>query len=240
MRWILLVLLLFPALAFAKDCEPPTREGMEIRGLFSFSECMIDKVAALERENAAIKTELEAIRAALSKFPGELQIDNGRVTRTGGETLVQASFITTARRREGTVALGADQKALEALCAIGCKVNLVLAPEGLRDDDPGTAAVVATCSLHYAAKSGACSLGGCGNPVSGVDGDGKPPGNSGGEVIASAGGACLLADSEPSRSVNSEGGMLGGDRAKGLFLIATPALWTGTEDRFRCVLKLGH
>jgi hypothetical protein len=55
-----------------------------------------------------------------------------------------------------------------------------------------------------------------------------------------AGGACILADSEPSRSVDPEGEMLGGDRAKGLFLIAAPALWTGKEDRFRCELKLGR
>jgi hypothetical protein len=241
MRWILVAFVLLAGPAQAKDCEPPKKEGREITGLIGFSKCMIDKVADLERENAELRTELEKIQASLSKFPGELRSENGRVTRTGGENLVQASFTTSARRREAPASLGIDQKALEALCVIGCTVNLVLTAEGLRKEDPGPVSAVATCNFRYTAKSGAWTQGGgCGEPVSGVDGNGKPPGKSGGEVIAVSGGACMLADSEPSRSVDDEGELLGGDRAKGLFLIAAPALWTGKEDRFRCELKLGR
>jgi hypothetical protein len=241
MRWIVIVFALLSSSAGARDCEPPKRVNEELNGVIKFSECMIDKVASLERENAELRKELEKIRSALTKFPGDLRNEDGRVTRTGGENLVQATFITGARRGAGPAALDVDQKAVEALCAVGCTVNLVLAAEGLRKEDPGSVNAAATCSLRYTAKSGAWSQGGgCGDPVSGVDGNGKPPGRSGGEIIAMAGDACMLADSEPGRSVDADGQLLGADRAKGLVLIASPALWTGTEARFRCEMKISR
>jgi hypothetical protein len=55
------------------------------------------------------------------------------------------------------------------------------------------------------------------------------------------GDACILADSEPSRSVGAaDAPVLNADRSRGLFLIAVPAFWTGKEDRFRCELKVGR
>ncbi|MCX7286553.1 MAG: hypothetical protein NTW20_03060 [Rhodobacterales bacterium] len=241
MRWIFVVLALASGAASAKDCEPPKRVNEELSGVIKFSECMIDKVAGLERENAELRKELDKIQTALTKFPGEMRNEDGRVTRSGGENLMQATFITGARRGAGPAALAIDQKALEAICAVGCTVNLVLAAEALRKEDPGSVNTAATCSLRYTAKSGTWSQGGgCGDPVSGVDGDGKPPGKSGGEVIATVGDACVLADSEPGRSVDAAGQLLGADRAKGIYLIAAPALWTGTEARFRCEMKISR
>lgn len=241
MRLALIFSLVLVGPSLAKDCEPPKKEGREISGLIDFSECMIDKVAALERENAALKMDLETIETALSRFPGELRNENGRVTRIGGDNLVLATFSTSARRRETVASVAIDQTALEALCGIGCTINIVLSAEGLRKDDPPPVFADASCTLRYTAKSGAWAQGGgCGEPVTGVDGDGKPPGRSGGEVIATAGGVCILADAEPGRGVAADGQLLGADRAKGLYLIATPALWTETADRFRCDVKFGR
>jgi hypothetical protein len=241
MRLILVAFALLAGTAAAKDCEPPKRVGEELNGVIKFSECMIDKVAGLERENSDLRKDLEKIQAALKKFPGEIRNEGGRVTRSGGENLVLATFVTDARRGSGPVALEIDQKALEAICAVGCTLNLALAAEGLRKDDPGSVNTAVTCSLRYDAKGGEWSQGGgCGDPVSGIDGDGKPPGESGGEAIAVAGGACVLADSEPARSVDADGQLLGEDRAKGLFLVAAPTAWTGTEARFRCEMRIAR
>lgn len=241
MRLLSVLLVLLATTAHARECEAPKQEGGEVRGLRAYVDCMNKAVATLERDNADLKKELEKIQASLSKFPGEFRNEDGRVTRSGGDSLVHATFSTGARRREAAAALGIDQKALEALCAVGCTINLMLSAEGLRKSDPPPVFADATCTLRYTAKSGAWSQGGgCGDAVSGVDGDGKPPGGSGGEIIGSAGEACILADSEPARGVSPDGQLLNADRAKGLYLIAAPALWTGTETRFRCELKLSR
>jgi hypothetical protein len=238
MRWSLIVVALAAGTANAKDCAPPTADKLQIEGLRAFSECVNEKIAALETENARLLKELEKIQISLKKTPGEFLNENGSVTRSGGQSLVQATFIATARRREGPAALPIDQEVLESLCAVGCSMNLLIEGEALRKGDPGSVSDVATCLLRYSARTGAWSQGGgCGDAVSGIDGDGKPPGKVGGEVIASSGGACILADSEPSRSFGTENQLLEGDRTKGLYLIAAPAFFLGTEARFRCELK---
>lgn len=241
MRLLSALLVLLATASHARDCEAPKQEVGEVRGLRAYVDCMNKAVATLERDNADLKRELEKIRASLTKFPGEFRNEDGRVTRSGGDSLVSATFSNSARRREAAAAMGIDHKALETLCAVGCTINLVLSAEGLRKSDPPPVFAGATCTLRYAANSGAWTQGGgCGDPVSGVDGDGKPPGGSGGEIIGSAGEACILADSDPGRGVAPDGLLLNADRTKGLYLIAAPALWTGTENRFRCELKLSR
>jgi hypothetical protein len=239
MRWMVVAFALAAGAADAKDCVTPRTDGLRLDGLKAFSECVNARMAALEKENAGLREELEKVRKSLTRLPGEFLNESGRVTRSGGESLVQATFLTTARRREGPAALPIDQKVLETLCGSGCNMNLVMEGEALRKGDPGSVSAVATCRLRYSARNGAWSSGGgCGDAVSGVDGDGKPPGKSGGEVIATAGDACILADSEPSRSIGAQDQFLDGDRAKGLYLIAAPAFFLGTEAKFRCELKI--
>jgi hypothetical protein len=241
MRWIVasFAFALASGPANAKDCVLPKSDGIRIDGMVAFSDCVNARMAALENENARLRDELEKVRKSLTGLPGEFVNESGRVTRSGGESLVQATFTTAARRREGPSALPLDLKVIETLCETGCTINLVMEGEALRKGDAASVSDVATCMLRYSGKNGAWSQGGgCGDAVSGVDADGKPPGKSGGEVIATAGAACLLADSEPNRAIGASDGLLDGDRAKGLFLIAVPALFQGTEARFRCEMKI--
>lgn len=239
MRFLPALLCLLASAAQAKDCEPPIFEERKVTGFIAFAKCMNDRVGKLEEENAKLRDELEKTRDSLAEFPGELKNDNGRVTRTGGDNLVQASFATSARKGQAAAGLAIDQQALEAMCAVGCTLHLALTAEALRKSDPPPVFADATCSLRYTTKNGAWSQGGgCGDAASGVDGDGKPPGEAGGEVLAAAGGACLVADAEPGRGVNKDGQVLGADRAKGLFLVAAPLMFTGTDARFRCELKI--
>jgi hypothetical protein len=234
------ILLVFSAtLAEARECKPPDIDNKNIRGLRAFSECMILEVEDLKRENAKLRDEIDKIRKSLADFPGELQNTDGRVARRGGDRLAQASFSRVARARERATSLDIDQKAIVALCVSGCLMSLSLVAEGLREADTAPIATLGPCGFTYNPKSGAWAMSeACGEPVSGVDGDGVPGGSSGGEVIVAVGGACIMADSEPSLSVGSEAGKLGHDRAKGLYLVADPALFQGVEDRFRCELKI--
>lgn len=238
MRWSLVLVALAAGAADARDCALPRVDSYQIEGLLAFSDCVNERIAALENENAALRAELESVRVALKRLPGDFLNEGGKVTRSGGQSLVQATFIATARRREGPAALAIDQGVLETLCSVGCSITLVMEGEALRKGDPGSVSEVASCQLRYSAKNGAWSQGGgCGNAVSGIDGDGKPAGKVGGDVIASSGGACILADSQPSRSVGTGDQLLEADRERGLYLIAAPAFFPGTEARFRCELK---
>lgn len=241
MRFLPALFCLLATAALAEDCNIPRNDGQNVTGLGAFAKCMNERVAKVEEENARLREELDEMRGSLASFPGELKNDNGRVTRTGGDNLVQASFSTSARKGQAASGLPIDQSALEAMCAVGCTIHLALTAEALRKNDPPPVFADATCSLRYTAKNGAWAQGGgCGEAVSGVDGDGKPPGKAGGEVLAGAGGACLLTDAEPGRGVKEEGQVLGADRAKGLFLVAAPLFFTGPDARFRCEMKIGR
>jgi hypothetical protein len=241
MRVFPLLLCLLATTAQAKDCESPRMQGRDVIGLKTFSDCMNDRVARLEADNAALREELKTMSDALAEIPGALKNDNGRVTQTGGKNVMQATYTTAARKGQAAAGLPIDQEALETLCAVGCTIHLAMTAETLRKDDPPPVFADATCTLRYTAESGAWSQGGgCGEAVSGVDGDGKPPGGAGGEVLAVSGEACLLADAEPGRGVAEKGQVLAADRAKGLYLIAAPLLFTGTDARFRCEMKIGQ
>lgn len=241
MRFLPVFVLLLASAVQAEDCDIPQNDGHVVTGLGAFAKCMNERVGKLEEENARLRQELETTRGSLDEFPGALKNDNGRVSRTGGENLVQASFSNSGRKGQTASGLAVDQAALEQICANGCTVRLALMAEALRKSDPPPVFADATCSLRYTPVSGAWAQGGgCGAAVSGVDGDGKPPGKAGGEVLASVGGACILADAEPGRGVAAEGPVLATDRTKGLFLIAAPALFTGTDARFRCQMTIGR
>lgn len=241
MRWIFAAIAVLAGSADAKDCIVPEVVDRRVTDLVSFAECVNARLAALEQENAGLRKDLAKAEAALTRLPGELFNENGRETRSGGESLVRATFTLTARRREGPASLAIDQKALERLCGGGCTVSLVMEGEALRKGEPASAAAVASCLLRYSVQTGGWSQsGGCGNPVAGVDGDGRPQGRSGGEVIASVGETCILADSEAGRELGKTDGLLTADRSRGLYLIAVPAVFPGTEAKFRCELKLAR
>jgi hypothetical protein len=241
MRVLLAILVLLAGAAQARDCRPPKDEGKKITGLGAFAECVIAEISDLRQENARLQDKVEQLEKSLAGIPGEMKNVNGRVTRTGGDTLVRADFSLDGRARQAAIGLEVDQKALERLCGEGCSFTLALTAVGLREGDPTPIYATGPCAFQYKAKSGAWSRSGaCGGEAAGVDGDGSPSGAPGGEVIAMAGEACLLADSGPRRNVDPEDQPLSRDREKGLVLIANPALWTGSEQRFRCDLRISR
>jgi hypothetical protein len=239
MRLSLIALSLLTGVAEARSCKLPELAGRDIRGLRSFSECLVDEIADLKRQQAEFIKEINDLRILLANIPGEIENRNGRVTHLGGERLAQATYLLAARSRESAVALDIDQQVLVTLCELGCSITLSISAEGLREADPAPVAALGPCAFRYNRKSGAWALSGaCGDPVSGIDGDGVPNGTPGGEAIVALDGACSLADSEPGLSVDADVSSLGSDRAMGLFLLAEPALWLGAETRFRCELKI--
>jgi hypothetical protein len=241
MRLMLLFLLLCASAAQARDCDPPRWENNGLTGIADFSKCVNARVADLEAENADLSDRIVALEETLAALPGEMTDVNGRVTRSGGGNLVRAGFALDGRAQQAVMAMDVDQKALEQLCGEGCSFTLVLTAIGLREGDAAPVFATGPCAFQYKAKSGAWTRSAaCGEAATGVDGNGMPSGEPGGEAIAVAGDACLLADSGPRRSVDPVTQSLSRDRDKGLMLIADPTLWTGTEQRFRCDLRIAR
>lgn len=239
MRVLFVLLMLAAGAAQAEDCKRPQYENKMMRGLDEFVDCVNRRLAGLEKEKALLQDRVESLEKLISGLPGEMTDTNGRVTRSGGGALVRAAVSLDARSRQAVMERRIDQKALEQLCGEGCNVTLSLTAVGLREGDPTPIFAVGPCGFQYKVKSGAWTLGeACGKAVSGVDGDGSLADAAGGEVIVTAGEACQFADSGPRRSVDPEDQPLSRDRDKGLVLIADPALWTGSEQRFRCDLRI--
>jgi hypothetical protein len=248
MRAIVFAFFLTTGVAAAEDCRLPVFENKALSGVVDFSKCIRKQVSDLETENAKLRKELDEMQKALANFPGELVNENGRETRFGGDRLTQATYTLKVRTRESTSSVALDPKVLGELCGLGCTVFLIQTGERLGNAASTSASALGPCSFLYDAKIGTWSLGGCGEAVSGTDGNGTPTGADGGEVIATVGASCTLADAEPARAVEQApetevetvAQRLGNDRAKGLFLIANPALWSGEEDRFRCELRFAR
>jgi hypothetical protein len=239
MRVLFVILVLAAGAAQARDCKEPWWEDKILKGMGTYVQCVNDRLAELEKEKAQLQDQVDKLDKIMAGLPGELTDLNGRVTRSGGGKLTRAGFSLDARARQAAMGLDIDQKALEQLCGEGCSLTLVLTAIGLREGDPTPIFATGPCAFQYKAKSGAWTRSGaCGNEAAGVDGDGILSDVPGGDVIATAGEACLLADSGPRRSVDPEDQPLSRDREKGLALIADPSLWKGSEQRFRCDLRI--
>lgn len=239
MRVLLVILMLAGGAARAEVCKAPVIENKLVKGLGDYVDCVNKRLAGLEKEKAQLQDRVEKLEKLISSLPGEMTDMNGRVTRSGGGSLVRAVFSIEARQRQAAAEKRIDQKALEQLCSEGCSVTLSLTAVGLREGDPTPIFTAGPCGFQYKAKSGAWTRGeACGPAVSGVDGDGTLADSPGGDLIAAAGQACLFSDSGPRRSVDPEDQPFSRDREKGLVLIADPALWTGSEQRFRCDLRI--
>lgn len=241
MRWMLFVVAFLAGTAEARECREPYWENKNLKGMGDFAKCVNERLAELETENAQLKDDVKDLEKTLDGLPGEMTDMNGRVTRSGGGNLTRAGFALDGRARQAAMGMDIDQKALEKLCGEGCSLTLVLTAVGLREGDAAPVFATGPCAFQYKAKSGAWTRGGdCGETMAGVDGNGSVAGDTGAEVIAEAGAACILADSEPAKGVGSEAQPLAADRDKGLVLIANPALWKGSEQRFRCDLKIAR
>lgn len=241
MRVLLVILILAAGTVQARECKEPWWENKVLKGMSTYVECVNDRLAELETEKAQLQDKVDKLDKIMAGLPGEMTDMNGRVTRSGGGNLMRAGFSVDARARQAAMEMDIDQTALEHLCGEGCSLTLVLTAIGLREGDPTPIFATGPCAFQYKAKSGAWTRGGtCGAEAAGVDGDGSLSDAPGGDIIAIAGEACLLADSGPRRSVDPEDQPLSRDRDKGLVLIADPSFWAGSEQRFRCDLRISR
>ncbi len=233
------------------DCPPPSRGGIVIddgrvllRGRDgAVVRCLADEVAALRRENRALRQRVDMLEAALAQAPVPYLAEDARVSAEAGRPVGRASFVLTARQTSQPAALTLDAGVVAALCGRpgGCRVTLVEAGEGLRRSDPAPRRTTGPCALTYATESGAWARAApCGadaGAAAGVDGDGAGPGSAAGAgaaIIASA-GRCHLADAPAERG---PGGAtpLAADRTRGLHLVALAG--GAAAGRFRCELAL--
>ncbi len=226
----------------ARECRLPLLIG-DAAVPTSFLSCLLDEISDLKRDQTRLRREVNELTEALSELPGQFRNEDGVVSADEDRKLATASFRLTSRSTSDTTSLPVDQDAMETLCAGtgGCTVTLFLRPEGLRPADPVDIVATGPCLFDYDPKNGVWVRGGaCGEAgaLTGTDGNGTPGGNDGGEIVAAAGGACLLADSDPGLTVGPGAGLFGRDHSRGLFLVAAPSLRDNGSGRFRCELKI--
>lgn len=238
--------LLAAAPARARDCREDMPRGLPARA-FAYAEvidCLLGEIATLRREAARLAARVGALEAALSAIPADYVNLDGKARAPEGRPVGKALFVLSARQTGGTAAMPLDMSVVEALCAGpgGCSLLLVRRDAGLARPRGSAARGVGPCLFLYDADGGAWfRAAGCGGAdAAGVDGDGGALSGSGagGEIVAEAGGSCLLADSDARPQLGREATLLGGDRGPGLFLIAAPDRGDDPGRRFRCELVL--
>ena len=243
----LAVLFLCAALpAQARDCRAEMPRGWPEHA-FAYADvidCLLGEIAALRREEARLARRVGELEAALAAVPADYVNLDGKAEAPEGRPVGRARFVLTARLTGGTAAMPLDMAVVEALCAGpgGCSIALARRNLDPRRDGAGTAEGVGPCLFLYDGETLAWfRAAGCdGGGVAGVDGDGGPRSGSGagGEILAEAGGVCLLADSDASPRLGPEATFLGGDHGPGLFLIAAPERGDRPGRRFRCELDI--
>lgn len=252
MKRIALSIVLFLAATplLARDCGSPV---FNRNGYISerYVACLRQEIEELKQQQTqiirslqALQTTLEEAQEALKSLPGTYRNRDGQISQDEDRTLAVAFYHLTARPTGGINGLGIDQTVLETLCSSSaCTFTLSLRPQSLRETDAVVSTIIGPCILDYDSETGVWVRSGTCGPSganSGKDGNGTPSGNTGSETIAIAGGACILADSDPGLNVGPENGPLGRDHAKGLYLIAAPDFSETTDDRFECELKISN
>ena len=239
----LTMFLLYPAVADARTCRLPSGNvsdlGEYLETLDTI-ECLLREIEDLKRGQAVLTAEIERLTRQTANVPGEYRNEDGKITVPGSRKIANASFRLTSQQGGGSASLAIDQEVWQALCAdgTGCTLSMFLEADGLRLNETADTAATGPCTLNYNKSSGAWSIGtGCNGPdvVRGTDRNAEPGSRGGGELVMSAGGACILADADASRAV---GGIdiLGADGSRGFYLVAAPG--TAAEGRFRCVLTV--
>lgn len=209
------------------------------------------KINDLKREINDLKREQKRFRRVTAEFErviGEIPVDylneDGKVTVEPNRRIGKAIFMLSARLTGGANSLKVDQEILEELCSRHgrCEISIFFQAIDIRDSNPTNSVASGPCIFSYASSTGAWVRGeGCGSEgsLNGIDGDeavagpGQHPG-----VIAMAGGACLLAESDARSHFASGAQALQRDHAKGLFLIAIPSRREQGTRQFRCILEI--
>ena len=232
--------------AEARNCVMPPaslKQSTEQFGAYNTLACALAEINDLKAEQAQLRAEVNRLKRAVRELPGEFRNEDGKISKPDGGKIGSATFLLTARSGLGSASLPIEQSLLAELCSGGggCSVTVLYEAEGIRLGETTETIAVGPCSLSYNPTSGSWARGdGCGEAgvPTGIDGNGSPVSGGGGETIAAAGGACVLADADAGRSVGGSGEFLGGDSARGFHLIAAPALREKTGGRFRCELKI--
>ena len=203
--------------------------------------CLVIELNRVRRENTDLRTRLEEVEGLLTELPAEFSNINGEVTEDPERAIGTATFLLSARSTGGANALPIDERALFEVCGAsgGCAVSLAFRQIGLFNDEPKDSILTGPCQLTYAPDTREWNLGaGCGTgPISGKDGDRLSSAADADPVIVASGGACILSESEPSRSVGTQDGFQR-DTAPGLFLVAMPSRQPDGIRRFECELVL--
>lgn len=226
--------------ALARDCRLPLRTEAEARDLVN---CLLAEIHDLKREQVQLRRLIEEQARALQELPGDYRNDNGIVSRDRNRRLSTATVLFSSSEANSISGIKVAQDVLEELCARegGCALSLTLRAEGHQASPPRDETITGPCLLNYTSQTGAwLSSGDCGavEAKRGQDGDGVPTGDGGAEVIAEAGGGCLLADSNPNIRIGPGNNTLGRDHEMSLFVIAASDLRQNGSGRFRCELKI--
>lgn len=257
----LLICLLAALPAAARDCSGALPRGVPLRSyvLRDAVDCLISELRVLQRNQSRMAEELDRTRRALAVAQAAIPVDylneDGRITLPENRPIGRASFVLSARTTGGPASLALDRAVVAELCgdAGGCSLRLARRDLGLAAAPPdGTGPCL---FLFDSASGGWFRSAGCGDAAArGIDGNGGAIGSGGGEILAKAGGACLLADADARRgpgpapdqgagpnagpNAGPDTAFLTSDQTPGLFLIAAPERTADRAPRFRCELIL--
>lgn len=245
MKLLVLILLFafFSAPASARECPsvPANRSGEVPR---EFYLCLLAEIRDLQREQQRFRRTIAEFERALGEMPVDYRNEDGNVTVEPDRRIGKAILVLSARLTGGASSLEVDQAVLEELCSSrgGCEISIFFQAFGVRDTDLTEMVASGPCIFSYTSTTGAWARGeGCDpeGSLNGIDGDNAVAGaGQNSSVIATAGGACLLAESDARRQFVSPSNELQRDHSKGLFLLAIPSRQEQGTRRFRCNLEI--
>ena len=208
-----------------------------------FLRCLNSRISDLQNANKRLQRRIAALEGLVGELPAPWSNVNGVITQEPDRPIGSATFLLSSRSTGGANALAIDQDVMEGLCdqSGGCTLVVTYKQLSVFNKTPTDSEISGPCQFTYNKTSGDWVVGaGCGadQAISGSDGDGGlARDESRSFEIATAGGACVLADSGLEKAVGDHGG-LAPDRGKGLFLIAMPSRQSGVNRRFQCEMSL--
>lgn len=241
---VVLLLAVAPGAATAQACnfEVDSFTALPDRVVLGVLRCLVRELDNVRRENAALRRDIEELKALMTQLPANYSNVDGVVTEEVGRAIGRASFVLTARTTGGASVMPLEQRVLDEVCGKsgGCSVTLAFRKISLFDAETKDSVLTGPCTFTYAPGDGKWSLGaGCNDgPRSGKDGD-QSAGDDGttDAVLVRSGGACLFAESDPVRAVGTDTGFHR-DHSIGLYLVAMPSLQPDGIRRFECELVL--
>lgn len=234
--------LCLPPVAALAQCDFEVGfHGIDDRAILQTFRCLNTEILRLKRDRARLERRLAEFERLTEEIPAEFINLDGEITEDPGRPIRRARFRLTPPSTGRAGALPIDQRVLEELCGAsgGCLLSLTFREFGLRSDRAQSSVPTGPCQFSYSGGSGAWAIAeGCGadDVRSGIDGERGALSGQQGAIIAEVGGACVLAESEMSRSSGND--TLATDTSRGLFLLSIPSRRPGSVPRFDCALVL--